>query len=61
MSKKIWYEIELECIKDNANFSCVAGEKQIIAKVKSVGLAYQMALKLQEIYDKEHWKVIICL
>lgn len=59
MGKKIWYEIQLKCIKENAAFSCVVGETQTIAKVKSVGLAYQVAMKLQEIYDAEHWKVMI--
>ena len=57
--KKQWYEIKLKCIKENASLDCKVGDIQTIAKVKSLGLAYQVTLKLEEIYDKEHWKVMI--
>ena len=59
MSKKVWYEIQLECIKESASFTCKVGDIQTVAKVKSKGLAYQVALKLEEIYRKEYWKISI--
>ena len=50
MSKKVWYQIEIECIKFNPSFDMKVGEKQIVAKVKSYGLAYAAAQAISGIY-----------
>lgn len=48
--EKQWYLIEIECIKFNPSIDMKIGEKQIIAKVKSQGLAYIVAQSFSEIY-----------
>lgn len=56
MSKKQWYEIEIECIKSGP---CILGEKWIAAKVKSYGLAFSVAEHLISVYKPEYFKVTI--
>ena len=51
MSKKQWYEIEIECIKFDPSFNMTVGEKQIVAKVKSKGLAFVAANAIGKLYD----------
>lgn len=58
MSKKVWYQIEIECIKFNPSFDMKVGEKQIVAKVKSYGLAYAAANTIKDIY-KDNCSVTI--
>ena len=50
MRKKQWYLIEIECIKFNPSIDMKIGEKQIVAKVKSLGLAYTTANAISGIY-----------
>ena len=50
MAKKEWYTIEIECIKFNPSFNMKVGERQIIAKVKSYGVAYVTAQAISGIY-----------
>lgn len=56
---KQWYTIETECIKYNASLSMLVGEKIIVAKVKSKGLAYYTAQTLENIYKPEYFKISI--
>lgn len=49
--KKQWYEIEIECIKFSPAFNMKVGEKEIVAKVKSKGLAFIAANSIAKIYD----------
>ena len=58
MSKKVWYQIEIECIKFNPSFDMKVGEKQVVAKVKSSGLAYITASAMKEVY-KDNCNVTI--
>lgn len=58
MSKKVWYQIEIECIKFNPSFDMKVGEKQIVAKVKSYGLAYTTANTIKDVY-KDNCNVTI--
>lgn len=51
MSKKQWYQIEIECIKYDPSFNMKVGEKEIVAKVKSQGLVYIAANAIAKIYD----------
>lgn len=46
--KKQWYIIESECIKYNPSLTCKVGEKTVVAKVKSYGLAYAVAQAIAE-------------
>lgn len=50
MGKKVWYEIEIRCIKDSVAFSMRTGETQTVAKVKSYGLAYVTAQAISNVY-----------
>lgn len=50
MSKKVWYTVEIECIKFNPSFDMKVGEKQVVAKVKSYGIAYAVAQTISGIY-----------
>ena len=59
MSKKQWYEIQVECIKFNPTCTLLVGEKNTVAKVKSYGLAFQVANFLQSIYSKEYFDISI--
>lgn len=51
MAKKEWYSIEIECIKYNSSMDLKIGEKRIVAKVKSKGLAFVTANAINKIYD----------
>lgn len=50
MAKKQWYSIEIECIKFNPSIDLKVGEKHIVAKVKSYGLAYAAAQAISGVY-----------
>jgi hypothetical protein len=50
MAKKEWYSIEIECIKETATFDMLLGEKQVIAKVKSMGLACFIVASIEKLY-----------
>lgn len=52
MAKKVWYQIEIECIKFNPSIDLKVGEKQIVAKVKSYGLAYHAAMAISGVYEE---------
>ena len=59
MAKKQWYTIEVECVKVCNNTSCYSvGEKFIVAKIKSIGVAYIVAKHLHETtYKKDNFVV----
>ena len=59
MSNKIWYSIEIECIKFNPFCTLLVGEKSIVCKVKSYGLAYNIAQFLESVYNKEYFTITI--
>lgn len=60
MAKKLWYEIEIECIKYKVGCSMLVGEKLAVAKVKSKGLAYSIAKHLADTqYTNDYFKVSI--
>lgn len=50
MSKKVWYNVEIECIKNNPAFTLKVGEKDTVARVKSYGLAYAVAMEISKVY-----------
>lgn len=50
MAKKEWYLIQVECIKFNPSLDLKVGEKVIVAKVKSYGLAYVAAKAISGVY-----------
>ena len=50
MAKKEWYNIEIECIKFDPVVEMRLGEKKIVARVKSYGLAYHVAVTISGIY-----------
>ena len=51
---KLWYTIEL--VNNEEDFT---EYKEVIAKVKSQGLAYQVHETLKEIYKNTEYKVIV--
>lgn len=57
MAKKQWYLIQIECIKFNPSIDLKVGEKKIIAKIKSQGLAYVAAQAFSEIYKNCNIKI----
>jgi hypothetical protein len=59
MVKKLWYSIDVECIKNNVSFSCDVGTKWTVAKVLSKGLAFIVADNLQSAYKPEYFKITI--
>lgn len=59
MAAKQWYMVEIECIKFNPSCTLNVGEKSIVAKVKSYGLAYNVAQFLQTIYNNEYFNIKI--
>jgi hypothetical protein len=59
MSKKVWHEIEIECIKFNPSLTMKVGEKTIVAKVKSVGLACHVVVSMEKVYKPEYFKITI--
>ena len=59
MAAKQWYSIEIECIKFNAFCTMKVGEKSIVSKVRSYGLAYNVAQFLATIYSPEYFNITI--
>ena len=59
MSKKLWYSIEIECVKYDALSTMLVGEKNIVAKVKSKGLAILIAKNLENVYKTDQFKISI--
>ena len=59
MAAKQWYMVEIECIKFNPACTLLVGEKSIVAKVKSYGLAYNVEQFLETIYNKEYFNISI--
>lgn len=57
--KKQWYLIEIECIKFNPFCTLKVGEKNIVAKVKSKGLAFLTAKNLESVYKPDDFKITI--
>ena len=58
MRKKEWYNIEIECIKFNPSIDLKVGDKKIVAKVRSYGLAYHAAMAISGVY-KDNCSVTI--
>lgn len=54
--KKQWYNIYMECIKENAVLTVKIGDVSCIGKIKSEGLAYATCKAIQETV-KENYKV----
>lgn len=54
--KKIWYNVYQECIKYSPSITAKVGEVELIAKVKSEGLAYVTCKTIQETVG-EYFKV----
>lgn len=59
MANKQWFEIEVECIKYKDGLSCKVGHKEVVAKVKSKGLAYNVLMCMKNIYDEEYFRIRI--
>ena len=60
MAAKQWYSVEVECIKFNPSLTVKVGEKTVVAKVKSSGLAYSVASHLiRAVYPTEYFKVSV--
>lgn len=59
MAAKQWYSIEIECIKFNPSCTLKVGEKSVVSKVKSYGLAYNVAQFLESVYNKEYFQITI--
>ena len=47
-----WYEIEATCIEENSGITARLGEKKVVAKVESYGLAYVSAMAISETLGK---------
>lgn len=54
--KKVWYNIYSECVKYSPSITAKVGEVNLIAKVKSEGLAYTTCKAIQESIG-EYFKV----
>ena len=54
--KKLWYNIYTECVKESASITATVGEVNLVAKVKSEGLAYVTCKAIQESVG-EYFKV----
>lgn len=59
MAKKVWFSIEVECIKNKSCMSLAVGEKWTVAKVVSKGLAFIVADQLRSVYNPEYFKISI--
>ena len=46
--KKQWYNIYMECVKENPSITAKVGEVEHIGKIKSEGLAYVTCKAIQE-------------
>ena len=53
---KVWYNIYMECVKDNPSITAKVGEVIHIGKIKSEGLAYATCKAIQETV-KDNFKV----
>lgn len=54
--KKVWYNVYQECIKYSPSITAKVGEINLVAKVKSKGMAYQTCKAIQEMVG-EYFKV----
>jgi hypothetical protein len=52
MAKKEWYTVVARCIEENSIHDCKVGDTIILAKVKSLGNAYTVAVALSETYGE---------
>ena len=59
MAKKVWYEIQVECVQYNIMGKMQVGDKMIVAKVKGKGNAYIIRNSLETIYRTPYYKVEI--
>ena len=59
MAKKVWYEIQVECVSYNLLGNMQVGDKMIVAKVKSKGNALIVRNSLETIYRQPYYKVDI--
>jgi hypothetical protein len=59
MAKKVWYEIQVECVNYNLLGNMQVGDKMIVAKVKSKGNALIIRNTLETIYRTPYYKVEI--
>ena len=59
MAKKVWYEIQVECVSYNLLGNMQVGEKMIVAKVKSKGNALIVRNTLETVYRQPYYKVEI--
>lgn len=46
--KKQWYNIYMECVKEDAGVTAKLGEVSFIGRIKSEGLAYTTCKAIQE-------------
>lgn len=54
--KKVWYNIYMECVKDNPSITAKVGEVNHVGRIKSEWLAYTTCKAIQETV-KENFKV----
>lgn len=54
--KKQWYNIYMECVKQNPSITAEVGEVTHVGKIKSEGLAYATCKAIQETV-KDNFKV----
>ena len=59
MAKKVWYEIQVECVSYNLLGNMQVGDKMIVVKVKGKGNAYIIRNSLETIYRTPYYKVEI--
>ena len=57
MAAKQWYTIEIECIRFNACHTMQVGEKMVIAKVKSLGLAHVVCAEIRKVYNPYYFMI----
>ena len=58
MAKKQWYCVEVECIRETPELTMRKGEKQIVAKVNSLGLAYVTANAIDKLYSGKCYVIV---
>ena len=54
--KKVWYNVYMKCVKYSPSITAKVGEVELVAKVKSEGLAYAACKTIQESVG-EYFKV----
>ena len=59
MAKKVWYEIQVECVSYNLLGNMQVGDKMIVGKIKGKGNAYIIRNTLETIYRSPYYKVEI--